>query len=708
MKNILLLLLLFGSTSAVLYAQTTCTNRCLNFDGANDYVQLANSPVQGNVNFTIEGWFRSLDNDGLTACPGGNFERIIGCGGSRLEIGECAGKFSVFIGPGGYMTSGVTTGDGNWHYFTVTKDGGAFQVSLDGSLVLTYNLPAGAAFNLDNVFRLGRWPGGTITPEFWKGDIDEIRVWDSALPETTLWANRDCKLTGSEAGLKAYYNFDQGNPGGINSPLNKLTDLSPSGNMGTLTGFALTGATSNWVCSGTPQAAFCGDPTMIAPGLGSPASGAVLQTSPTRKMRFDWSAPYGQGNNVQYKVEIFKNTSSEQDTIVQFMRVFADSFSNRLNTEVLVSQLQPEPNKLEQYTWQVTTKYTGPGSPCANGCASAQQGFFLLANPFDVNVSVAYTPPVCAQSAYTTSGNVRYNVTITLQNLSLGTGTGVPLNFWKYGLPSTVLSSKIFLHALPGNADVLPNITNLLPATLPATLAFNANLQVSFTVEVPIGSTSLMFQPYFHSVAVGPDGLPIGTIAPPITIPLSPCICDPCKDFVIQVTGTAPPVGIASRPSLDFGILGINQNITVNAGTRPIIRVLAEIIYFEHSATCCPTICNTKPNAHAEFVGTGNLLNGGGIGWQNGGQPMDFIDGSPGLGDQESSAVTWYSATSAGTLLNNTPIHLDIAVPNLGAPAPCECYDLCIRYSFFDKDCKVCEAVRSYSTCSTLPSANCR
>ncbi|MBK6996993.1 MAG: LamG domain-containing protein [Saprospiraceae bacterium] len=695
MKNLLLLLLLIGSNTAILHAQTTCANRCLNFDGKNDYIQLSKSPLKGNANFTLEVWFRSLDSDSLPNCRSGNFERIIGCGGSRFEIGECAGNFSFYTNASGVVNSGVLTNDGKWHYFAATKDATTFRFFLDGDLVMKYDLPTGTAFNLDNTFRIGRWPGSGGLSESWQGDIDEIRIWDSALPEAALLANRDCQLTGKETGLIGYYNFDQGNPAGSNSNLKTLTDLSVSNNSGIIYGFALTGTASNWMCSGTPQAVFCGDPMMITPGLRSPTSGEVVQSSPTRKLRFDWSAPYGQVNDVQYKIEIFKNTSTERDSIVNLERVFADSFYNRLNTEVMVSELGPEPNKLERYTWQITTKYSGLGSQCATGCASPQQGFFLQSNPFDVNVSVTYSQPVCAQPAYTASAKVRYNLTITLQNLSLGTGTGADLNFGKH----LQASPQILLKALPGNFDVINDITPT--PSFPPILLYNASFTFSFIVEVPLGTTNLIFQPYFHSVAVGHDGFPIATIAPPVTIPLPPCICDPCRDFAIQVTGTTPPIG-GSRANFS-----INQNITINAGARPIIRVLAEIIYFEHSTTCCPTICNTKPNSHAEFI-SGTLLNSGGTDWQNSGKPMDFIDGSAGPGDQESAAVTWYSITSAGASLNNTPIHLEIAVPNLGGPTPCECYNLCIRYSFFDKDCKVCEAVRSYSTCSTLPSANCR
>jgi len=52
-------------------------------------------------------------------------------------------------------------------------------------------------------------------------------------------------LSGSEQGLVAYYNFDQGSPGGTNESTTTLNDLK--GNFGALFGFSLTGSTSNWV-----------------------------------------------------------------------------------------------------------------------------------------------------------------------------------------------------------------------------------------------------------------------------------------------------------------------------------------------------------------------------------------------------------------------------------------------------------------------------
>lgn len=714
MRNIILLLCIFYNAAGALLAQAPCSNRCLRFDGKNDYVQLGKSPIRGAGDFTVEGWFRSADNDGLSSCLN-NFERIIGCGGSRLEIGECGGVFTVYIGPRGVQSSGVPTNDGAWHHFAVLKDGSIFSVYLDGNLVLTHTVPADAAYALDNTFRIGRWPGTGGDTENWQGEIDEVRIWNSALPEAALWDTKDCQLTGKEPGLSGYYNFDQGVPGVGNPNITQLTDLTDGKNNGVLNGFDLKGDDSNWVCSGTPQAVYCGDPAQIAPALRGPAENEVIRTSKKRNLRFEWSAPYGQGQNVQYKIEVFK-MSVEQGKAAKYAKpvlVFSDSIPGRLYAEVPVEKLKPAAKKLEQFSWKVTAKYASASAPCSAGCSAGQGSFFMMVDDYDVNIQVTGRA-LCAQPAYSSTGKVRYNVTITLKNLSLGSsGAGVPVNFWNKSMSATAtLASQIAVYA--GGSSVFGSISNLSPATLPSTLAYNASVTFSFTVEITPGPTVLDFQAYFHSQATDLAGNPLvsyTTVNP--KIPLPPCVCrDACQEFAIQMGGSPVPIKTPSA-NPDFDILGINQSITVSGGTRPIIRVQAEIIYFDHymlatpPQNCCPMMCNTKPNQHTEFIGSGTALFG--AGWQNGGQPIDFTDGLAGPGDLEASTATWYSLSAAGTNMNNTNIHLDIAVPNLsgGGPATpnCECHNLCIRFTFFDKDCKVCEVVRSYSTCTPVATA---
>ena len=65
------------------------------------------------------------------------------------------------------------------------------------------------------------------------------------------------ELSGNESGLIAYYNFDQGIPGGNNIGVTTLNDGTTNGNNGTLNDFALIGSTSNWIGSDAPIFAPC-------------------------------------------------------------------------------------------------------------------------------------------------------------------------------------------------------------------------------------------------------------------------------------------------------------------------------------------------------------------------------------------------------------------------------------------------------------------
>jgi hypothetical protein len=239
-------------------------------------------------------------------------------------------------------------------------------------------------------------------------------------------------------------------------------------------------------------------------------------------------------------------------------------------------------------------------------------------------------------------------------------------------------------------------------------MAYLAVQNISFTVDVPVGSTDLNFEAYFRSQALDLSGNPLQCYTANLKIPLPACVCPPCQSH-ISVYSNSPPTPISlgtANPAYD--ILRITPIISGPTS----IRVMAEIIYFDHISTCCPTVCNTQPSSHGEFVGNTTLINTPlGTGWQSAGQPMDFIDAIPNAPDYESAGVSWYSITSAGTPLIGTPFQLDIGIPKLSpatSPLCYECYNLCIRYTFFDAKCKVCEVTRSYSTCPPPLTNNCR
>ena len=81
------------------------------------------------------------------------------------------------------------------------------------------------------------------------GTLDELSVWNRALSQAEIDQLIFSSLSGDENGLVAYYDFDEGIAGSTNS-IATLYDRSKNSNNGALTGFALTGTTSNWVASG--------------------------------------------------------------------------------------------------------------------------------------------------------------------------------------------------------------------------------------------------------------------------------------------------------------------------------------------------------------------------------------------------------------------------------------------------------------------------
>src|SRR6185312_2510684 len=79
--------------------------------------------------------------------------------------------------------------------------------------------------------------------------MDEIAIWNVVRTQAEIQSDMGCVHGGSgtPAGLVAFYNFDQGIANADNTSTTTLTDMTGNGNDGTLTNFALTGTTSNWV-----------------------------------------------------------------------------------------------------------------------------------------------------------------------------------------------------------------------------------------------------------------------------------------------------------------------------------------------------------------------------------------------------------------------------------------------------------------------------
>lgn len=239
-------------------ANGQCPNRSLAFDGVDDYLQSALSPVTGDANFTVEARF-------LCTSDSNTYRRLFGFGGTntRIEVGELSGALRLYrqssTGGGAIPIPSGPIRNNGWHHLALRREAGTIMVYLDCELIFT--TPLTGVLNINN-FRVGSAAVSVAGAVRWQGRIDEVRVWNTVRTPAEIASSCNCNLTGNEANLQLLYNFDQAGitPDGNNAGQNIVSNSAPPTNNGTLTNFALSGSTSNWVCGNQNFAPCAGSP----------------------------------------------------------------------------------------------------------------------------------------------------------------------------------------------------------------------------------------------------------------------------------------------------------------------------------------------------------------------------------------------------------------------------------------------------------------
>ncbi|MBP5360658.1 MAG: hypothetical protein J6129_04155 [Bacteroidaceae bacterium] len=113
-----------------------------------------------------------------------------------------------------YATSSGNILDNAWHHIALNiLRQGAAAVYVDGKRCLTVNGANVGAISTDKLFvgakRTSVSPGVYNYERPFKGEVDEIRVWNATLNADLLSKNRKIRLVGSEDGLVVYYPFEK-------------------------------------------------------------------------------------------------------------------------------------------------------------------------------------------------------------------------------------------------------------------------------------------------------------------------------------------------------------------------------------------------------------------------------------------------------------------------------------------------------------------
>ncbi len=239
---------------------STCTPAAaLDFDGANDDVRATGFP--NFTEYTIEGWFNLnslVDQNLIVGTGNGNPNTWFT---NQLQL--TGGKFTHYLydGAAQMVTSPITPVTGVWyHVAIVAKNGNPVSIYVNGMPSVS-NSNVGSMSGA-NEYRMAGTANGILAS--FNGQMDEVRIWNVARSQCEINTYKNCEIPSTSTGLVANYHFNQGIDAFGNPTVATLTDASGNSNTGTLTNFALTGATSNWVA---PGAVVSGYTTSLVPPL---------------------------------------------------------------------------------------------------------------------------------------------------------------------------------------------------------------------------------------------------------------------------------------------------------------------------------------------------------------------------------------------------------------------------------------------------------
>jgi len=218
----------------------------LAFDGVADGVIMGPSPVTVSGSFTAEAWVMPADGTKemhvLSTRTGGemSFDMQIMSGN---KIHGDIGSGSVWLTTAADATFNYKTGQ--WIHLAYVVTPAGYSIYVNGNLVGSGTL-SGTPLLMDNNHSttIGCYPGESTN---FNGSIDEVRMYNAALSQANIQADMLSTASSVPANLVNYYDFDNGAAGGTNTGINTLTDRTTTGYNGTLSNFALSGTTSNWV-----------------------------------------------------------------------------------------------------------------------------------------------------------------------------------------------------------------------------------------------------------------------------------------------------------------------------------------------------------------------------------------------------------------------------------------------------------------------------
>ncbi|TAG30199.1 MAG: hypothetical protein EAZ35_07900, partial [Sphingobacteriia bacterium] len=241
--------LLIATTLLFLSSTFAQTGNTLNFDGVDDYASAPNSTAFNVSKFTIETWVY------WTPASNTDLQFITSKGDALMELhtGVTPNTLRFIPRPGLYLDAAGVLPTNQWTHIAAiyNPDNLTAKLYINGVEVTLVRSNTSYANIGDiittstNNFNIGsRYE---LSFKF-KGSIDELRVFADSRTAAEVKTDMLNSISTIPTSLFAYYKFNEGVAGATNSGITTAANLGTGAGLdATLTNFALSGTTSNWI-----------------------------------------------------------------------------------------------------------------------------------------------------------------------------------------------------------------------------------------------------------------------------------------------------------------------------------------------------------------------------------------------------------------------------------------------------------------------------
>ncbi len=230
--------------------------RAVHFDGVNDHLAVAQNGQALNGDLTISFWIKPDNLSGEQTVIFNGREFSVGLSNSQIRYkhsDDCCGYDNTvdFVFPGNLEL-------GNWTYVAITRSTSnrTLDFYLNGNFVQSQTYGGNVAQPGDNSTDLVFGAGKNGSWANFKGALDEIKIWNAIRSMDELRQDQVCYPSGNEPDLKAYYDFETGQPYGDNLAVAGFPNLSGAYGMAAVQNMAMNGTASNIISGDLPSFLF--------------------------------------------------------------------------------------------------------------------------------------------------------------------------------------------------------------------------------------------------------------------------------------------------------------------------------------------------------------------------------------------------------------------------------------------------------------------